>query len=508
MSITNNEQEIKCPKCNASISIDDVLTRQIEEKIKKELSQENKLKEVEIANQKRELEEQKNKLDEAQKNAQIEVNKKVAEKLITEKAALWKQAQSEADKQKIGQVKLLEEQIKNQNITEANTEALKARVDRQKLEEEKKNLELEKTKQIDEERKKIEEDAFVRATKQNERDAAKLKKQLEESEKEKEADKKMLQEQLAEKELKLVAAKENELSLRKEKNKLEADRQNFELEKQRQLDEERKKISEEAGKKAAEEQQYNIAQLTKKLTDAAKVNDDLRRKLEQGSQQSQGEVLELQLEEILKAEFPYDDIVAVKKGVSGADIVHKVIDKSERLCGQITWEFKKTKAWSDGWVQKLKEDQRAIKADIAVIVSAVLPEDVKGFAFRDGIWICDIKLVTALATALRMNLVSISHEKTLSVGKNEKMEILYAYLTGVEFKQRVEAIVETFSSMDDGLRKERMAYEKIWSEREKQIRKVITNTVGMYGDLSGLVSLPQMKVLELSAGDGKEKNIE
>lgn len=503
----SNEQKIKCPKCNESISIDDVLTHQIEDKIKKELSQENKLKEDEIAKQKNELEEQKSKLDEAKKNAQVEVNKKVAEKLATEKVALWKQAQVEAEKEKMGQVKLLEEQIKGQNekLAEANTEALKARVDRQKLEEEKKNFELEKTKQIEEERKKIEEESFARATKQNERDSAKLKAQLEEFKNEKEADKKMLQEQLDEKDAKLLLAKENELALRKEKNKLQEDRQNFELEKQRQLDEERKKISEEAGKKAAEEQQYYIAQLNKKLTDAAKVNDDLRRKLEQGSQQSQGEVLELQLEEILKAEFPYDDIVAVKKGASGADIVHKVIDKSERLCGQITWEFKKTKAWSDGWVQKLKEDQRAIRADLAVIVSAVLPEDVKGFAFRDGIWICDIKLVTALATALRMNLVSISHEKTLSVGKNEKMEVLYAYLTGVEFKQRVEAIVETFSSMDDGLRKERMAYEKIWSEREKQIRKVITNTVGMYGDLSGLVSLPQMKVLELPAGDGKEK---
>ena len=499
-------QKIQCPNCNESISIDDALTHQIEDRIKKELSQENKSKEEEITKQKRELDDQKNKLVEEQKNIQIEINKKVAEKITTEKVVMWKQAQIEAENEKAGQVKLLEEQVKNQNekLVEANTEALQARIDRQKLEEEKKNFDLEKAKQIEEERKKIEEEAYARAMKQSERDATKIKLQLEESEKEKEADKKMLQEQLAEKDTKLLAAKENEITLRKERNKFEEDRQNFELEKQRQMDEERKKISEEAGKKAAEEQQYNIAQLNKKLTDAAKVNDDLRRKLEQGSQQSQGEVLELQLEEILKAEFPYDDIVAVKKGASGADIVHKVIDKSERLCGQITWEFKKTKAWSDGWVQKLKEDQRAIKADLAVIVSAVLPEEVKGFAFRDGIWICDIKFVTALATALRLNLVSISHERTLSVGKNEKMEVLYTYLTGVEFKQRVEVIIEAFSSMDEGLRKERMYFEKIWSEREKQIRKVIANTVGMYGDLSGLVTLPQIKILELPEGNGQQ----
>jgi hypothetical protein len=138
---------------------------------------------------------------------------------------------------------------------------------------------------------------------------------------------------------------------------------------------------------------------------------------------------------------------------------------------------------------------------LAVIVSAVLPEDVKGFLFRDGVWICDIKLIIPLAIALRINLESIAREKSMSVGKNEKMEILYSYLTGVEFKQRVEAIVEAFTSMDAGLKKERIAYEKIWAEREKQIKKVITNTVGMYGDLSELVALPQIKMLELDHED-------
>ena len=130
-------------------------------------------------------------------------------------------------------------------------------------------------------------------------------------------------------------------------------------------------------------------------------------------------------------------------------------------------------------------------------MSAVLPEGVKGFVFREGVWISDIKLAVALATALRINLESITREKAMSIGKNEKMEVLYGYLTGIEFKQRVEAIVEAFTNMDEGLRKERLAFEKIWSEREKQIKKVIANTVGMYGDLSGLVALPQIKKLEL-----------
>ncbi len=419
--MSDSEQKIECPKCGELISPDEVLTRQIGEKIRKEIEVEQKIKEAEITKKQKELEAQTIQLEEVKKNTQIEVDKKVAEKLAVEKTALWKQAQIEVGK-------------------------------------------------------------------------------------EKEAEKKMLEERLAEKDTKLREANEKELLLRKEKNKLDEEKRSFELEKQRQLDEERKKITEDASKKATEEQQYKIAQLQKQLADATKAKNDLSRKLEQGSQQTQGEVLELELEEILKVEFPHDEIVPVPKGVSGADIIQKVKNQSGRVCGQIVWESKKTKAWSEGWIQKLKDDQRTIKADLAVIASAVLPEDVKGFVFRDGVWICDIKLIVALATALRINLLNISRERAMSVGKNEKMEVLYSYLTGVEFKQRVEAIVEAFTNMDVGLRKERLAYEKIWSEREKQIKKVITNTVGMYGDLSGYVALPQIKALELpESKDDNEK---
>ena len=410
-----NEQIIQCPKCGESISIDDVLTRQIEEKIKKDFEATQKIREQDFAQKSEELKKQAAEIAESKNNIESVVAEKVAGQLSAAKLKLFKEARAEAEKEQDAKTALLEEQLKN-------------------------------------------------------------------------------------KDEKLTQATKNEVELRKDKIKLEEDKQAFELEKMRQMEEAKRAIVEEATKKAAEEQQYVIAQLKKQLTDATKAKDDLARKLEQGSQQTQGEVLELALEELLKAEFPHDEIVPVSKGVSGADIIQKVKDRSGREYGQIVWESKKTKAWSEGWIQKLKDDQRAIKADLAVIVSVVLPEDVKGFVFRDGVWICDIKLAVALATALRINLESLTREKAMSVGKNEKMEVLYSYLTGVEFKQRVEAIVEAFTSMDEGLRKERMAYEKIWSEREKQIKKVITNTVGMYGDLSGLVTLPQIKTLEL--GDG------
>jgi len=499
MENNNQKDKIKCPECGESISIDDVLTHQIGEKIRKEIEIKQKVKETEIINKQKELETQMIQVEEAKKNTQIEVSKRVAEKIAVERVTMWKKAQTEAEKQNTAEIKILEEQIRgrDEKLKKATAETLKARADRQKLKNDKENFELEKVKQIEIERKKIEEGAFARAMKQSKVDTSKLQRKLEEVEKDKATEKKILEDQLTEKESKLREANEKELVLRKEKNKLKEDKQNFELEKQRQLDEGRKKIIEEASKKATEEQQYVIAQLKKQLTDATKAKDDLARKLEQGSQQTQGEVLELELEEILKAEFPYDEILPVPKGVSGADIIQKVFDRSSRLCGQIVWESKKTKAWSEGWIQKLKDDQRTIKADLAVIISTVLPEDVRGFGFREGVWICDIKLAIALATALRINLESVTREKAMSVGKNKKMEILYTYLTGVEFKQRVEAIVEAFSSMDDGIKKERMAYEKIWSEREKQIKKAMNNTIGMYGDMSGLVALPQIKRLEL-----------
>ncbi|MDP3014286.1 MAG: DUF2130 domain-containing protein [Candidatus Subteraquimicrobiales bacterium] len=362
-----------------------------------------------------------------------------------------------------------------------------------------KEMELRKREQdIDKSKKAVEVLVAEKVASQiNQEKVGLWKKAQVEADKKKTAEMKILEEQLKQKDLKLSEAQKNELSVRKEKNRLEEEKKEFELEKLRQLDKERKGIIEEADKKAKEESKYVIAQLEKKLNDVSKSNEEMKRKLEQGSQQTQGEVLELELEDVLKAEFPQDEITPVPKGINGADIIQKVCDRGGRFCGQIAWESKKTKTWSEGWIQKLKDDQRAIKAELAVIVSAVLPDNVKGFAFRDGIWICDIKLAVALASALRINLEAVAREKIMSVGKNEKMEILYTYLTGIEFRQKVEAIVEVFSEMQEGLNREKKLIETSWAKREKQIQKVISNTVGMYGDLSELAAMQPIKMLEL-----------
>lgn len=275
------------------------------------------------------------------------------------------------------------------------------------------------------------------------------------------------------------------------------------IEYQKKLIEEESIIKNKAKQEANDESQLQIAQRDKQLDDLRKQLSEAQRKVEQGSQQTQGEVLELEIEEILKQKFPSDNIIPVAKGVNGADITHKVIDKFGQVCGTIVWETKRTKNWVDGWVPKLKDDQRNQKAEIAVLVTIVLPKEIKNFSVKDGVWVSDFSSVIGLATALRSGLINVSAVKQASVGKNEKMEFLYDYLSGIEFKQKIEAIVESFTAMKSDLEREKRAMTKIWETRDKQINRVVDNTVKMYGDLTGLMgqALPKIDLLELPEGE-------
>jgi hypothetical protein len=243
------------------------------------------------------------------------------------------------------------------------------------------------------------------------------------------------------------------------------------------------------------------AEKDKKLQDAIKANEELRRKLQQGSQQTQGEVLELQIEELIRASFPGDGIEPVPKGVSGADVVHRVYNRRGDGCGVIVWESKHTKVWSDAWFQKLKDDLRLVKGDVAVLVSEALPKGVENFALVRGIWVTSPSCALGLAVALRAQLIEVATTKLAAVGKNEKMEVLYHYLSGSEFRQRVEAIVEAFVDMQKDLQAERRTAERQWSKREKQIQRVIANTAGMYGDLQGILGTSLQAISALTDGD-------
>lgn len=312
---------------------------------------------------------------------------------------------------------------------------------------------------------------------------------------------KLLTDQLTERTHQLDEAQHKELALLKRQHELKDKERELELKVVRTLDEEREKIKEAATTKAQEEFLLKVADKDKRLADMTKQIEELKRKSEQGSQQVQGEVLELELEEILRSAFRTDDIEPVPKGVKGADVIQKVRTRSGHYSGTILWEAKRTKAWSDSWIEKLKDDQRAMKADLAVIVSTVLPKDVRHIGNIDGVWVSDFPSVTGISTVLRESLAKLYQARSALAGKADKMESLYNYLTGNEFRQRMEAIIEPFITMKDDLDTEKRAMEKTWARRDKQIQKVIQSLSGMHGDLQGIVgaSLPHIKLLELPA---------
>lgn len=283
------------------------------------------------------------------------------------------------------------------------------------------------------------------------------------------------------------------------KRELEQKQQDLELELERRLAESQKQIANKIRQQLEEQTRLKMMEKEKQLQDAIKANEALRRKLEQGSQQTQGEVLEQDLEEQLRQAFAQDQVNEVPKGIRGADIIQTVCDKQARVCGTIVWELKNTKAFSPSWIGKLKHDQRQLKAELAVLVSKVVPDQINHFGQQDGIWITTPETAVSLAAALRLVLIQTFHQRQQAIGKEEKMEVLYAYLTGTEFKQRVEAMAEAFGAIQQEIEKERRYFQLKWRKQEQQLRQVLDNIYGMYGDLQGIVgkSLPEISGLEL-----------
>ncbi len=297
---------------------------------------------------------------------------------------------------------------------------------------------------------------------------------------------------------KATVASEAELKLLKDKRALEDAQKNFELEKERALNVERDKIREETAKVILEKEKYKQLELEKKLADMQKAMEEAQRKGSQGSQQLQGEILELDVEAVLRAEFPTDQVTEVKKGQRGADCLQTVVDRIGRECGTILWESKNA-VWSHGWLAKLKSDGREAHAHLFALVTTHAPANVASFAYIDGVWVVKREYLLALATALRFNLVAINDERAKNHGKQEKAAILYDYVTSHEFRGRIEAITEAFTGMQDEIEKEKRWFNTKWSRQEKQIRAVIDNTQGMYGDIQGYVgkALPTLTQLEL-----------
>ena len=305
---------------------------------------------------------------------------------------------------------------------------------------------------------------------------------------------------------KLREAQNAQAELIKQQRALDDEKRALELTVQQRIQEGLTATRQEAKKEAEDALNLKVMEKEQTITAMQRQIEDLRRRAEQGSQQLQGEVQELELENLLRMKFPFDAIEPVPKGEYGGDVVQRVLSAGGQPSGTILWESKRTKNWSDGWLAKLREDQRTAKAEIAVLVSQVLPKGVETFEMVEGIWVTHPRAALPVAALLRQSLLEIALARQASDGQQTKTEMIYQYLTGPRFRQRVEAIVEAFSTMQEDLDREKKAIMKQWAKRGEQIERVMQATVGMYGDLQGIAgkSLQEIEGLELPALDGPD----
>ncbi|MCU7548867.1 DUF2130 domain-containing protein [Chitinophagaceae bacterium LB-8] len=322
----------------------------------------------------------------------------------------------------------------------------------------------------------------------------------------------LLQQNIQENEEKLKSARQKEFEYLKKEQELINKEQELEIVLQKKLLHERDQLMQVIRKEEAErimlketEYQLKLKELEKQLEDQRKLAEEMKRRAEQGSMQLQGEVQELLLEELLRDNFPYDQISEVGKGVEGADCMQTVRNHIGAECGKIIFESKRTKAFQNVWIEKLKTDMRNQQADVAIIVTQIYPKDMHCFGERDGVWICSFSEVIALTSALRHTIIRVSETKKAEENKGEKMQMLYSYLTGTEFRQQIETIVEGFLSMKNAISKERVQMEKIWKEREKQLEKVLLSTSGLYGSIKGIAGASIGEIPLLEDGEVEEE---
>ncbi len=285
---------------------------------------------------------------------------------------------------------------------------------------------------------------------------------------------------------KLAEAQKAQTEVMRKQRELDDARRELDLSVEKKVQESLVAVRDKAKAEAEESLKSKVLEKEAQITGMQRQIEDLRRKAEQGSQQLQGEALELELEGLLRGRFPRDLIEPVPKGEFGGDVLHRVSGISGQICGTILWESKRTKNWSDSWLPKLRDDQRSAKAEIALIVSGVLPKGVEAFDLIDGVWVAETRFAIPLAIALRQSLIDIGSSRQAQEGQQTKMELVYQYLTGPRFRHRIDAIVEKFTDMQADLDRERKMMNRMWAKREEQLKGVLDSTAGLYGDLQGI----------------------
>ncbi len=309
---------------------------------------------------------------------------------------------------------------------------------------------------------------------------------------------------LAQRDAKLAEAQRAQAQLVRKQRELDDAKREMDLTIEQRVQASLGAVRQQAKIEAEERLKLKVDEKEQTIVSMKKQIEELKQKAEQGSQQLQGEVQELELETILKAKFPSDIVVPVPKGEFGGDVLQHVVGIQNQECGIILWESKRTKRWSDSWLSKLRGDQTAANAEVAILVSQVLPEDLDAFGLVDGIWVIPMRAVVPMACTLRHMLIEIGCARQAAEGQNTKMSLVYQYLTGPRFRQRIQAIVEAFSTMDEDLKKEKRAIIKQWAKREQEIEHVMSATVSMYGDLQGIAgkTLQEVEGLDLKLLEG------
>lgn len=480
--------DVICPKCGAAVPLSEAIAGPLLEAEREKLEKAAQERATTLGRREEEIERKRQALVETENNLkkqQTEIERVVDERVRAEREALTQEALKKASSSYAAKLQAAEKELAESRakLIAAEKVELETLRQRQAIESEKRNLELTVSRRVSEEREKIREGALQEHT---QRFQAQL------------IDKDRA---LAEKDMKLREAQQAELAIRKERQELQEQKHELELQVERRVDEERRKIREATQKEEQGAHRLKLAEKDKVIEDMRKQIDELRRKSEQDSQQLQGEVGELELEAVLKGAFPGDQFEPVPTGRSGGDVIHTVIGSNGVLCGKILWENKRTKNWSNDWLAKNREDQRAVGAHIGAIITATMPKGVDTFDLLEGVWVGAMRCTLPLVKALRQTLVEVAIVKLATQGRDGKMESIYGYVTGQQFRQRVSAMVEAYEAMHDDLDAEKRAINRLWAKREQHLGLLLTSTAGMYGDLQGIVgkSLPEVDRLKFPA---------